>query len=294
MAEGEKGSKKNPYTMSEYEELADKGQWKGGYVKDSAGTVSYMMAEIVVNGYSGSGSGSYGSDFQFGSYKSFSGDDMDDDDDEDDDKEDDKDTGEDQEGKEQPSKGGTSGGGGISGGGASGGGTSGGGTDPTKKFKKNCFFNCMEYIGKKYGLSYLSDFYQENYINAKFWERGNRVKLSYKGSPYDYVKVDGEFIPNPDSLAYLNHFFDTRNEGWQEDTKKIDCMLNHNRKENKGIVLGVIRVVGDSNEFVSHAVILYADSGNYYTYRDPSSDEIGVNIRKDEVLYAVKIYGSKK
>ncbi len=80
MTEEEKGSKTNPYTMSEYEDLADKGQWKGGYVKDSAGTVSYMMSEVLVNGYSGSGSGSHGSDFQFGSYKSLSGDNMDDDD----------------------------------------------------------------------------------------------------------------------------------------------------------------------------------------------------------------------
>lgn len=70
-----KGSKNNPYTMSEYESLADAGNWAGGYVRDDSGNVTYIMKEITVTGYScgsrGSGSGS--GDFQFASYTSFSG-----------------------------------------------------------------------------------------------------------------------------------------------------------------------------------------------------------------------------
>ena len=92
-----KGSKSDPYTMAEYNEMLQNGTWKGGYVKDDNGNVSYTLPELVANGYSGSGSGSgsgsssgngSGSDFQFGSYKSFQGDpglDNDDDDDESDD-----------------------------------------------------------------------------------------------------------------------------------------------------------------------------------------------------------------
>ena len=86
-----KGSKSDPYTMAEYNEMLKNGTWKGGYVKDDNGNVSYTLPELAANGYSGSGnrSGSSsgngsGSDFQFGSYKSFQGDPGLDDDDEDD------------------------------------------------------------------------------------------------------------------------------------------------------------------------------------------------------------------
>ena len=86
-----KGSKSDPYTMAEYNEMLQNGTWKGGYVKDDNGNVSYTLPELVANGYSGSGSGSgsssgngSGSDFQFGSYKSFQGDPGLDDDDDDD------------------------------------------------------------------------------------------------------------------------------------------------------------------------------------------------------------------
>ena len=65
----EKGSLHNPYTMEEFEELADAGSWTGGYVTDDAGNVVYMMKELIVSG-SGSGSGSgkgSGSNFEFAS-----------------------------------------------------------------------------------------------------------------------------------------------------------------------------------------------------------------------------------
>lgn len=83
---GSKGSISNPYTMSEFESMADAGTWQGGYVMDDNGNVTYMMKEVTVDGYScgsytsGSGSG----DFQFASYTSFSGDSSSGDDDDDD------------------------------------------------------------------------------------------------------------------------------------------------------------------------------------------------------------------
>ena len=83
---GSKGTKSNPYTMSEYESMADAGTWQGGYVIDDSGTVTYIMKEVRVSGYScgsyKSGSGSW--DFQFASYTSFSGDPSLNDDDDDD------------------------------------------------------------------------------------------------------------------------------------------------------------------------------------------------------------------
>lgn len=106
-----KGSKNNPYTMSEYESLANSGNWEGGYVQDDSGKVTYTMKEVTVTGYScgSSGSGSGSGSFQFASYTSFSGDPSLDDDDNDD----------------EYRNGGGSGGSGSSGGGS---GSSGGGS----------------------------------------------------------------------------------------------------------------------------------------------------------------------
>ena len=90
MGTGAKGTKSNPYTMAEFEELADAGLWQGGYVIDDSGNVAYMMAEITVIGYSGySGYGSSGSGSD-GSWDPWGSDDGEgsrpwDDDDEDDD-----------------------------------------------------------------------------------------------------------------------------------------------------------------------------------------------------------------
>ena len=38
-----KGTIDNPYSMSECEKMLDAGTWPGGYVRDDAGTVSYVM-----------------------------------------------------------------------------------------------------------------------------------------------------------------------------------------------------------------------------------------------------------
>ena len=64
MATAEKGTLENPYTMAEYEELEDSGMWQGGYVIDDDDTVSYVLKDLDVigySGYSGYGSSGYGS-----------------------------------------------------------------------------------------------------------------------------------------------------------------------------------------------------------------------------------------
>ena len=57
MATGQKGTKSNPYTMAEYESMANAGTWEGGYVMDDSGEAVYMMKEVTVEG-SGSDLGS--------------------------------------------------------------------------------------------------------------------------------------------------------------------------------------------------------------------------------------------
>jgi len=67
------GSEDNPFSSVAYNEMHSIRTWPGGYVKDDAGVVSYVMKSVIVYGYSGSGSGSdwHGSDFEFctGSYE---------------------------------------------------------------------------------------------------------------------------------------------------------------------------------------------------------------------------------
>lgn len=86
MATGQKGTKSNPYTMAEYESMANAGTWEGGYVMDDSGEAVYMMKEVTVEG-SGSDLGSETgsvpeSQFEFsdGSYTPHNPEDDDDDD----------------------------------------------------------------------------------------------------------------------------------------------------------------------------------------------------------------------
>ena len=71
-----KGTRENPYSMSECEKMLNAGTWPGGYVKDDAGQVSSVMKSVTAQAYSGSGSGcdwsgsddSVGSDMNDGDY----------------------------------------------------------------------------------------------------------------------------------------------------------------------------------------------------------------------------------
>lgn len=132
--------------MSEYEQMLDNGTWKGGYVKDDAGDVTYAMGEVICEGYSGSGSGSdHGSDFEFsdGSYNWH-----------------DPDSGSDDDGKGSTGNGGGNGNDGGTGtgtGGNTGGGTGGGGS----------YQSDVSYVnnGKQGTFLYKAKFYTEKEYN---------------------------------------------------------------------------------------------------------------------------------
>lgn len=54
----------------------------------------------------------------------------------------------------------------------------------------------------------------------------------------------------------------------------------------------MIGVTKTDDEKVNHAIILDGNSGNYYSYQDPLYGKRG-DIAKDQVEYAIKIYGTK-
>lgn len=62
---GAKGTKENPYSMDECDSMLEAGTWPGGFVRDDAGTVSYVMMSVTIQGYSGTGCGRHGSDYEF-------------------------------------------------------------------------------------------------------------------------------------------------------------------------------------------------------------------------------------
>ena len=170
-----KGTRENPYSMSECEKMLDTGTWPGGYVKDDAGQVSYVMKSVTVQGYSGSCSGSnwHGSDFEFcsGSYEWH--------------EPDTDNKGCDEEGKGTPSDNGN---GGTSTGGNTGGGTGGG------------HYSHGSYsVGN--AVSYLISHATETYISGKNGHCARAVRepleaggLSIVGHPFSACEYDS-FLP---------------------------------------------------------------------------------------------------
>ncbi len=156
--------------------------------------------------------------------------------------------------------------------------------------KENCFFNCMACIGNSYDLDYSSVEYKKRYSDGSFWGRGGNVKTGEGGAPVAYYESsNGQAVPNPDTAAYINHFFNTKGSTWENNQSNIDNYLLKNKGENKGQVMAVIK----TGEPFAHAVILDSTDGNYYYYIDPTTGERDVKISKDDVLYAIKIYGKK-
>ena len=152
--------------------------------------------------------------------------------------------------------------------------------------KGNCLFTCMENIGSHYGLKFTEEEYGCKYNSREFWEKSGYVKVTTADDPAAYFENDGDPIPNPDTANFINMFFETSG-GWETNSSKIDDYFK--RKAPKGRVIGVTKT---DDEKVNHAIILDGNSGNYYSYQDPLYGKRG-DIAKDQVEYAIKIYGTK-
>ena len=161
-----------------------------------------------------------------------------------------------------------------------------GSSAPWGSGKGNCLFTCMENIGSHYGLKFTEEEYGCKYNSREFWEKSGYVKVTTADDPAAYFENDGDPIPNPDTANFINMFFETSG-GWETNSSKIDDYFK--RKAPKGRVIGVTKT---DDEKVNHAIILDGNSGNYYSYQDPLYGKRG-DIAKDQVEYAIKIYGTK-
>ena len=98
--------------------------------------------------------------------------------------------------------------------------------------------------------------------------------------------------PNPTAHSFINNYFETKDDSWQEDPEKIQDYVNNNYGENRGQILAVISGVQGSRN--SHALFIesYDSMNNEYICNDPNI--MGeIRIPASQVLYATKILGKK-
>lgn len=104
---------------------------------------------------------------------------------------------------------------------------------------------------------------------------------------------DNELHPNPDAHKFIRQYFDTKDNGWQENQDSIQSYIQNNSGVNKGTVMGIINVGNDSGN--SHAVILdaYYKAQDIYSCYDPTYNK-RYDVDVTNVRYATKVMGLKK
>ena len=174
--------------------------------------------------------------------------------------------------------------------------------DMRQSERKKCFFVVMEYMGSKYGLKDRSynDYFNEFQNDSTNMNNAYLEEDTVKIGPADYLPIkseDGkttESQPNPYTYKYIDKYFETRDNGWQEGEDKLRNYYKEkpaSRKGNK--VFGVIKIE-DNGEEKAHAVVITGVQGNYVDYNDPARGESNQSIGFDKFEYFSVIKGLKK
>ncbi len=184
----------------------------------------------------------------------------------------------------------------------SGSGSTSGSSSSNESKRKKCFFVVMEYMGSKYGLKDRSynDYFNEFQNDSTNMNNAYLEEDTVKIGPADYLPIkseDGkttESQPNPYTYKYIDKYFETRDNGWQEGEDKLRNYYEEkpaSRKGNK--VFGVIKIE-DNGEEKAHAVVITGVQGNYVDYNDPARGESNQSIGFDKFEYFSVIKGLKK
>lgn len=166
----------------------------------------------------------------------------------------------------------------------------------------HCFYDCLESLGRKYkvrdadgGYMRYTDFRDCYPGDEKEREVGPYTRTNVKdefGNPVKDESGNNVTEPNPTAHSFINNYFETKDDSWQEKPEKIQDYVNNNYGENRGQILAVIGGVQGSRN--SHALFIesYDSANNEYICNDPNI--MGpIRIPASQVLYATKILGKK-
>ncbi len=167
----------------------------------------------------------------------------------------------------------------------------------------HCFYDTLAKMGRYYHLKkpdggYMgySDFgscYPGDANEKAIGPYTRTQVLDEFGNPV--LDADGNAItePNPTAHNFINNFFETKDDSWQENSETILNYVDNNYGENRGTIMAIVGGFEGSKN--SHALLIesYDSVNRQYTCNDPSAHGAIVIIDAERVLFATKIMGKK-
>ena len=148
---------------------------------------------------------------------------------------------------------------------------------------KFCFYDCLEKTGRRY---HVKDANGKFISNSKFAKSYPGDETEKEIGPYTQTDVKDENgkpvtdrfgnklkQPNPEAHNFINNYFETKDDSWQEDKEKIRSYVIDNNGGNDGDILAILNITDEFGHPSknSHAVIIedYDSTKGYYCW-DPS------------------------
>lgn len=162
----------------------------------------------------------------------------------------------------------------------------------------NCYFNCLEYLNRKYGCH--PDWTYENYANDYVtgsgdlnddWE-GTHTNEGLDQGPIIISYSDGIITLNNAPFTYLANCFSTEGSQWTT-LGSVSSLFTNSSNTDNNVIVGTF-IVGTLGNSDVHCVILNGyDSGTQkYSYYDPTTGLAGV-VDAFRVICAAKVTGCK-
>lgn len=164
----------------------------------------------------------------------------------------------------------------------------------------NCYFNCLEYLNKKYecreGWTY------EDYANDYVTGKGNKYDDwdgTARGSNDEGVDNGPQFVDwdnsklNAEPFNYLANCFDTEGSKWVLTGNNLSSYFNNQSSDENDTIVGTF-LVGDPGSGVTHCVIFtgYDEKSSNFFFYDPTSNTIG-SVNSSRVICGAKVKGCK-
>lgn len=164
----------------------------------------------------------------------------------------------------------------------------------------NCYFNCLEYLNRKYGCH--PDWTYEDYANDYVTGSGN-PNDGWEGTHKDEGKDQGPIFVTFDengygklyneTFQYLANCFNTEGSQWTTLGSVAGFFNGQPTGSENGIIVGAY-LTGTTQNGSTHCVIFtgYDSITQQYTYFDPTTQKTGT-VPASMVLCAAKVTGCK-